>query len=133
LFITSFWQVCPSVFKERELEIVVLGERFENGTWKHWKHKCDEDEVAAVADSAFARSMDLALIANAKGVDPAKMGAPFYIDYLQGAQYVFDVSQGSTHKPADGGTNVYGVIVGHIIIALLDRHQLYLELSESHI
>ena len=87
------------------MRIIVLARRFEKGSWKPWKHICDEEEVAAVQDSAkakaFSRSFSTVL-------DDA--------DYLQAAGYVFNRAYGSPEKPVEGDlrvTMVEASIVAH--------------------
>ncbi len=39
------------------MQIIIFAIRFENGSWKGWKHICDEDEARAVVDSAQAEDL----------------------------------------------------------------------------
>jgi hypothetical protein len=40
------------------MEIIVFAERFENGIWKFWDHRCEKDEILALNDSALAKAFD---------------------------------------------------------------------------
>ena len=78
---------------------VVFAERFEHGAWKYWEHECDKEEIPALEDSATA-----------KAFSRTPSGQPLYIDYLRGAEYLFNVVHGRS-GPADGDTRVFGIRV----------------------
>jgi len=80
--------------------------RFEDGVWKDWEHACTYAETEAVIDSA-----------NAKAFDHGRNREPVFVDYLEGARYIFDVAYGTMKAPRDGDTKVYGVLVDDMIIA----------------
>lgn len=94
--------------------ISVFALRFEGGVWKDWEHACTFAETEAVSDSA-----------NAKALEHGRIREPLFIDYLEGARYIFDVAFGTINSPRDGDTKVYGVLVGGMVIAEyqeLQRH-----------
>lgn len=96
------------------MKIIVLAERFEDGTWGSWEHICDDEEVEAVVDSA-----------KAKAADRMHFHDPCYIDYLTGCAYIFDVAYGPRDDPKDGDTRVYGAIVDEMLIGIcgkVERH-----------
>ena len=94
--------------------IHILATRFEDGVWKDWEHNCNAEETEAVIDSAYA-----------KAIEHGRFGEPVFVDYLEGARYMFDVAFGSSESPREGDTQVYGVLVGEMVIANyqeLERH-----------
>ena len=96
------------------MHITVFALRFERGVWLDWEHTCDENELEAVADSARAKALDL---------EP--VGIPLYLDYLEGAKYVFNTAFGPAGSPREGDTNVYAVVVDQMVIGRyeeLERH-----------
>ena len=87
-------------------ELIILAERFENGDWNYYEHACDEEEAKAVWDSAIA-----------KAFDRGSFNGPSYIDYLRGAEYLFNVFYGDPDNPISGDTKVFGIQVNEIMIA----------------
>ena len=87
------------------MEFVVFAKRFKNGSWEVWEHKCSDEEIGAVEDSA-----------RAKAVDRLSFDSPVPFDYLHGARYIFDVAYGVEGDPKDGDTVVHGVCVNGILI-----------------
>jgi hypothetical protein len=85
------------------MQITVFAVRFEDATWVEWEHACDEDETAAVADSA--REL---------GFEHALFREPLNADFLGGARYIFEVARGTPEKPVHGDTRVYDVKVAEI-------------------
>ena len=77
------------------MRITVFARRFEGTGWKRWEHICNEEDAAAVLDSArakaFARSFTTVLTDG---------------DYLEGARYIFDRAYGTPEKPAEGDVRV---------------------------
>jgi hypothetical protein len=94
------------VFERSEMLITIFATRFEGRDWKDWEHACTYTETEAVIDSA-----------NAKAFEHGGIREPVFIDYLEGARYVFDVAFGTKKRPRDGDTKVYGVMVGGMVIA----------------
>jgi hypothetical protein len=84
---------------------MVLAKRLENGAWKDWVHLCAADEINAGADSA-----------NAKAQDRGWYETPTFLDYLEGARYIFNVARGLVESPREGDTQVYGVVVDQMVI-----------------
>jgi len=80
--------------------ITIFAMRFEGGVWKDWEHACTFAETEAVIDSA-----------NAKALEHGRTREPVFIDYLEGARYIFDVAFGTKSSPLDGDTKMYGVLV----------------------
>jgi hypothetical protein len=101
------------------LRIVIFAERFESGAWIDWEHTCDETEVAGVQDSAQALAGDWSRSA----------GLPVFLDYLKGAEYIFDVARGRRSAPAEGDVKVFGVAVDEIVIARYERLKHHFELK----
>ncbi len=99
---------------------MVFAERFESGVWKDWEHTCDEGEIEAVEDSARAKAFD-------RGNFNGEM---VYIDYLKGAEYVFDVARGERSSPVEGDMKVYGVTVDDIVIAKFERLKHHFEMQK---
>ncbi|MGA8089161.1 MAG: hypothetical protein WCA10_17940 [Terracidiphilus sp.] len=96
------------------MQITIFATRLENGAWKDWEHICDADDIDGVVDSA-----------NAKAKDRGRYRTPAFIDYLDGARYIFNVAHGTIENPRDGDTEVYGVVVDQIVIGKyedLQRH-----------
>ena len=94
--------------------ISILASRYQGGVWKDWEHTCDENEAAAVIDTAYTCAFERAF-----------SRALAYVDYLQGARYIFDVARGSTEMPVEGDTRVYGVSVDEMVMGRhedLERH-----------
>ena len=52
------------------MQITILALRFEAGSWRDWDHKCHEEELDSVTDSA-----------NAKAFDHGRPGKPTYFDF----------------------------------------------------
>ncbi len=92
------------------MEIIVFAERFEHGMWGVWEHKCSEEELAAVEDSA-----------RAKAQNRLSFGPPLPADYLEGARYIFDVAFGPKDNPRDGDTRVNGVCVDGVVVGVLRK------------
>ena len=100
-------------------EFVVFAERFEEGVWRSWEHTCDENEVLALEDSA-----------KVKAVDRGNFGDPGYVDYLKGAEYVFNVARGPSHNPREGDTRIFGIAIGEIVIAHFESLRQHFELKK---
>lgn len=94
------------------MRITIFALRFEGGFWKDWENNCDEEEIEAVADSA-----------SAKAFDNGRPGKPTYVDFLEGARYIFDVAFGPRETPQEGDTEVFGVLVDRIVIGRFDQMQ----------
>jgi hypothetical protein len=97
---------------------VVFAERFEHGAWKYWEHECDKEEIPALEDSATAYAFSR-----------TPSSQPLYIDYLRGAEYLFNVVHGRS-GPAEGDTRVFGIRVDKILIAECERFTQYLGLKK---
>ncbi|HEY4382714.1 MAG TPA: hypothetical protein VGN01_20390 [Acidobacteriaceae bacterium] len=96
------------------MRIVIFATRFQGGTWKDWEHLCDDNEAAAVMNSAVATAFD-------RGFSQRKI----HSDYLQGARYIFDVACGLPDAPKEGDTQVRGISVDEIALKPqedLERH-----------
>ncbi len=102
------------------MKIIIFAERFENGAWRDWERTCDDSEIAGVVDSARAKAFD-------RG---SKTGEPIYLDYLHGAEYIFDAARGKRSSPAEEDLNVFGVAVDDIVIAEYERLKHYFELKK---
>lgn len=102
------------------MKIIVLAERFEDGQWKDWEHICNEAEIDAVADSAMA-----------KAADHMHLSQPAYIDYLDGAAYIFNVARGMREAPRDGDVRVYAAIVNNILIGINDDIERHFRLNSG--
>jgi hypothetical protein len=90
--------------------------RFESGVWRYSEHACNADDFSAVEDSAFAKAFD-------RG-----SAEPLYIDYLRGAEYIFNVVRG--HRgPAERDTRVFGIRVDKLVIAECDTFEHYSQLK----
>lgn len=100
------------------MQITVLAIRFKGGAWKCWEHACTFAETEAVSDSA-----------SAKAHDHGRTGEAMFVDYLEGARYIFDVAYGTMEHPRAGDTKVYGVVVGGMVIADYQELQLYFALK----
>ena len=87
------------------MQIIVLAQRFEAGTWREWEHICVEDEVEAVVDSARAYAEE-----------QARVSEPLDRDFLRGVSYVFAVAYGERNQPKQGDTRVYAVVVDGVLI-----------------
>jgi len=85
--------------------IVVYGLRFERGKWQNWEHTCSTNDLDGVVDSAKARAADHGRLAN-----------PVYMDFLEGARYVFEVAYGSREDPREGDLCVYAVRIDQMVI-----------------
>jgi hypothetical protein len=94
------------------MRITIFALRFEGGVWKDWEHNCDEEEIEAVADSASAKALE-----NGR---PAK---PTYVDFLEGARYIFDVAFGLRENPQKGDIEVFGVLVDRMVIGQFEQMQ----------
>jgi hypothetical protein len=94
---------------------IVFAERFEHGAWKYWEHECDKEEIPALEDSAAAYAFSR-----------SPSGEPLYIDYLRGAEYLFNVVYGRS-GPAEEDTRVFGIRVDRILIAECETFTQYLE------
>jgi hypothetical protein len=92
---------------------VVFAERFEHGAWKYWEHECDKEEIPALEDSATA-----------KAFSRTPSSRPLYIDYLRGAEYLFNVVYGRS-GPAEGDTRVFGIRADRILIAECERFTIF--------
>jgi hypothetical protein len=90
--------------------MIILAIRFENGAWKDWEHTCSEEEVKAVVDSA-----------RAKAFEQSRYQKPSYVDYLDGARYIFNVIRGPLEKPMEGDTRVYGVSMDKKVIGRIEE------------
>lgn len=99
------------------MKIVVLAERFEEGAWRDWEHTCDQDDIEAILDSAYAKALDHG------------HHRPSYIDYLHGARYIFNVANGPKHTPREGDTRVYAAIVDEMLIGIVDKIEHHLLLK----
>jgi hypothetical protein len=102
------------------MQITIFATRFEGGVWADWEHACTFAETEAVADSARAKAF-----AYRRGREPV------FIDYLEGARYIFDVAYGSSGSPREGDIKVYGVLVGGIVIAQYQELQRHFALKLS--
>lgn len=91
------------------MKIIVLAERFQEGTWTNWEHTCDKEEIDAVIDSACAKAAD------------HRHPRPSYIDYLQGSAYIFNVARGPMQNPREGDTRVYAAIVDEMLIGAFQK------------
>ena len=98
--------------------ITIFAMRFEGGVWKDWEHACTFAETEAVIDSA-----------NAKALEHGRTREPLFVDYLEGARYIFDVAYGSSHSLREGDTKVYGVQVGEMVIAQYEELQRHFALK----
>ena len=92
--------------------ITIFAVRFEDGVWRDWEHACSFAETEAVFDSA-----------KAKALEHGGIREPVFVDYLEGARYIFDVAYGTMNSPRDGDTKVYGVLVGGLVIAQYEELQ----------
>ena len=92
--------------------------RYENGVSRYSEHACDGDDFSAVEDSAFAKAFD-------RG-----SAEPLYIDYLRGAEYIFNVVRGH-RDPAEGDTRVFGIRVDKFVIAECDTFEHYARLKAN--
>lgn len=92
--------------------ITIFALRFEGGSWKDWEHICDKEELDAVEDSASATAFD-----------NGRPGKPTYVDFLEGARYIFDVAFGPRENPHEGDTEVFGVLVDRIVIGQFEQMQ----------
>lgn len=101
------------------MKIVILAERFEGGAWRDWEHTCDQEEVEAVVDSANAKAFD------------HRHPRPSYIDYLQGAAYIFNVANGPRQNPRDGDTRVYAAVIDEMLIGNFDKVEHHLLLKNG--
>ncbi len=97
---------------------VVFAERFEHGAWRYWEHECDKEDITALEDSATAYACNRTFSSE-----------PLYIDYLRGAEYLFNVACGRS-GPAEGDTRVFGIRVDKILIAECETFIRYLELKK---
>lgn len=95
------------------MKVIVLAERFVDGSWTDWEHLCDQPELEAVIDSA-----------NAKAADNMR-SQPSYRDYLAGVAYTFNIACGAPDTPQIGDTRVYAVIVNGMLIGNSDKVQLH--------
>jgi hypothetical protein len=102
------------------MQITIFAARFEGGVWTDWEHACTLAETEAVADSARAKAF-----ACGRGGEPA------FIDYLEGARYIFDVAYGSSGSPREEGIKVYGVLVGGMVVAEYQELQRHFALKLS--
>lgn len=102
------------------MQITIFAMQFKGGVWKYWEHACTFAETVAVSDSA-----------NAKANDHGRINEPVFVDYLEGARYIFDVAYGTTESPRDGDTEVYGVVVSGMVIADYQELQRYFALKLS--
>lgn len=96
------------------MKLIVLAERFEDSEWTDWEHICNEEEIEAVADSAMV-----------KASDNLHFGKPSYLDYLEGAAYIFNRAYGDTDSPRNGDLRVYATIVDDILVGMhnnIERH-----------
>ncbi len=94
------------------MRITIFALRFEGGVWKDWEHNCDEEEIEAITDSA-----------SAKALDNGRLGRPTYVDFLEGARYLFDVAFGPRETPQEGDTEVFGVLVDRMVIGRFEQMQ----------
>jgi hypothetical protein len=102
------------------MEIIVLAKKFRNGNWQVWEHLCSEEEVDAVKDSA-----------REKALDRMTFEPPIPVDYLWGAQYIFDVARGESDNPRDGDTRVHGVSVDGVLIGVSEELSRYIRQSDK--
>jgi len=91
------------------VEIVVFAKVFRKGNWEISEHRCSDEDVDAVEDSARAYAQNRLSV------------HPLPIDYLQAAKYVFEVACGPEDKPKEGDTRVHGVSVNAILIEVRDE------------
>jgi hypothetical protein len=98
--------------------ITIFALRFENGSWSDWEHTCDMEELEAVEDSA-----------RVKASDNGRSGGPIYIDFLEGARYIFDIAFGPRDNPKDGDIEVFGVLVDRIVIGRFEQMQRHFALK----
>ncbi len=82
------------------MQISVFAIQYISGEWKEYEHTCSPEEVESVIDSAKAKAFEQFRYSN-----------PQYADYLEGAQYVFDVVRGLPDAPAEGDIQVVGVLM----------------------
>jgi len=112
---TGKFPVLESTAHEKgSMLITIFAFRFGGGIWLDWEHTCDENELEAVADSA-----------RAKAADHDRPGSLLYLDYLEGAKYIFNTAFGTAENPREGDTNVYAVVVDQMVIGRyeeLKRH-----------
>jgi hypothetical protein len=92
--------------------ITIFALRFEGGSWKDWEHTCDREELEAVEDSA-----------SAKAFDNSRAGKPTYVDFLDGARFIFDVAFGPRETPQEGDVEVFGVLVDRMVIGRFEQMQ----------
>ena len=104
--------------RKAQMLITIFAARFEGGVWKNWEHACTFAETEAVIDSA-----------NAKALEHGRIREPAFIDYLEGARYVFDVAFGTKNRPRAGDTRVFGVLVGSMVIAEYQELQRHIALK----
>ena len=102
------------------MEIIVFAERFENGIWKFSDHLCEKDEILALNDSALAKAFDRGNFSGAT-----------HIDYLKGAESLFNVFRGGPQRPAAGDTRVFGIKVSEIVIAQYRTFRAHFELKRT--
>jgi hypothetical protein len=96
------------------MKITIFARRFENGAWEDWEHICDNAEIDAVVDSA-----------NAKAQDRGRHGRPIFLDYLDGARFIFNVAHGLIDSPRERDTQVYRVAVDQTVIGSYDKFRLH--------
>jgi len=98
--------------------ITIFALRFEGGSWRDWEHTCDMEELEAVEDSA-----------RVKACDNGRPGAPTYVDFLEGARYIFDIAFGPREKPQQGDVEVFGVLVDRMVIGRFEQMQRHFALK----
>jgi hypothetical protein len=101
------------------MKIVIFAERFENGACTDSEHTRDDAEVVGVQDSAQAIA----------GNWSRSAGLPILLDYLKGAEYIFDVARGGRSHPAEGDVKVFGVALDQIVITKFERLKHHFEMK----
>ena len=87
------------------MQLTVFAFRYTKGVWKYYEHYCDEGEMDAVIDSA-----------KAKAFEHLRPNAPYYVDFLAGARYIFNVAYGPSEDPAEGDLRVFAVKVDGVVV-----------------
>lgn len=88
---------------------------------------CERAEFGRIGNTlaTFEASEAVSDSANVKAFDHGGIREPVFVDYLEGARYIFDVACGTMKNPREGHTKVYGVLVGDMVIANYQELQRY--------
>ncbi|MFZ0337041.1 MAG: hypothetical protein WAL45_03355 [Terracidiphilus sp.] len=104
------------------MEIHIFAERFTNGSWDFWEHRCGPKEADALVNCATAR---------ASGRAPSEK--PSHNDFLESARQMFNVALGEPSSPRNGDTRVYCVCVGQVVIGVYEKVRQYSQrIAEAH-